>query len=146
MSQRSDGTFLSAAEDAPEYHLPENHWPLPELEQVEAPAEVSTSAYAAVADTQEYQELRSTFRRFAFPMTIAGLASFFVYVVLSIYAVDFMKQPFAGMQGLTVGFVLGLVQFAVVWIWTAIYVRFMGSKVDPRSERIKARLEEGSVA
>ncbi len=49
-----------------------------------------------MAASPEYATLRSTFRRFAFPMTIAGLVSYFTYVLLSIYAVDFMATPAIG--------------------------------------------------
>ena len=38
----------------------------------------------------EFQELRSRFRSFVFPMTIAFLVWYFLYVLLSIYATSFM--------------------------------------------------------
>lgn len=133
--------------DDTEFHLPEDHWPLPELVHTEKPhAEPSGEAFREVAAAPEYATLRSTFRGFAFPMTIAGLVSYFVFVVLSIYAVDFMKQPFLGMKGLTLGFVLALVQFAVVWIWTALYVNFANKRIDPIAGQLKARLENGTRA
>jgi uncharacterized membrane protein (DUF485 family) len=133
--------------DDTEFHLPEDHWPLPELVHTEKPhAEPSGEAFREVAASPEYATLRSTFRGFAFPMTIAGLVSYFVFVLLSIYAVDFMKQPFLGMEGLTLGFVLALVQFAVVWIWTALYVNFANKRIDPIAGQLKARLENGTRA
>ena len=133
--------------DGPEYHLPEDHWPLPELVHAEpAHAAPSPSAFAAVEASEEYRGLRSTFRGFAFPMTIAALACYFVYVLLSIYSIDLMKRPFLGLEGLTLGMVLGLLQFAVVWVWTALYVRFANTKIDPTSAVLKARLEKEASA
>lgn len=102
--------------------------------------------YHSVAATPQYQRLRSGFLRFAFPMTIAALVSYFAYVLASIYAVDWMKQPFAGLSGLTLGMALGLAQFAIVWVWTAIYVRFANTRIDPTATTIKAQIENGAAA
>lgn len=135
------------AEDSTEFHLPPEHWPLPELVHLDAPhGEPSTSAFVAAHETAEFARLRRTFRTFAFPMTAAALASYFVYVVASIYAIDFMKQPFLGLRGLNVGMALGLFQFAVVWVWTALYVRFANNKLDAAASGLRERLEKKAVA
>ena len=53
--------------DETEFHLPEDHWPLPELVHTEKPhGEPTTASFIAISKTPEYQNLRSTFRRFAF--------------------------------------------------------------------------------
>lgn len=106
----------------------------------------SRAVFVEVSRTPEYRDLRSSFRRFAFPMTIAGLTSYFVYVVLSIYAVDFMASPFLGMAGLNTGIMLGLLQFAMVWIWTAIYVNYANKRLDPLSAAIKERIVSEGAA
>ena len=112
----------------------------------ECPRHEATNAeLVAVADSLEYRSLRSTFVTFAFSMTIAALISYFTYVILSVYAVDFMSQPFLGLRGTNLGIVLGLTQFAIVWIWTAIYVRFTEKKIHPRSDALKAQLEGGTA-
>lgn len=106
----------------------------------------SRQVFVAVSKTPEFQKLRATFRNFAFPMTIAALSAYFVFVLLSIFAVDFMKQPFLGLNGLTVGFVIGIAQFVVVYVWTAIYVNYMNTKADKAAEEIKAYIvKEGAV-
>ena len=126
--------------DETEFHLPEDHGPLPELVHTEKPhADPTAAAFSAVAATPEYARLRRTFRGFAFPMTVAGLASYFVYVVGSIYATDFMARPLFG--ALNVGMVAGLAQFAVTWIWTAAYVKFATRRLDPVAAQLKTRLE-----
>lgn len=128
-----------------EFNLPEDHWPLPELVHTEKPHAAPTQeAFVAMSKTAEYQNLRSTFRRFAFPMTIAGLLSYFTYVVLSIYAPLMMGKPLFG--SLSIGMTLGLVQFAVTYLWTALYVNFANSKLDPTSQALKAQLEKGAGA
>lgn len=132
------------AEDSSEFHLPADHWPLPALVHLDKPhAEPATSAFVTVHASPEFTSLRRTFRGFAFPMTIAALVSYFTYVVLSIYAVPFMKQPFLGLKGLNVGIVLGLLQFAVVWIWTALYVRFANNSLDKAASALRTRIEKG---
>lgn len=132
-------------EDDTEFHLPKEHWPLPELVHTESPhAEPTHTSFVSVAESAEYTELRSAFRSFAFPMTIAGLTSYFVYVVLSMFAVDFMAQPLFG--ALNVGMVIGLAQFAVTWIWTALYVNYANRRLDPISSDLKARIEKDGLA
>lgn len=98
----------------------------------------TTSEFAAAAATPEYSRLRRAFRSFAFPMTIAGLTSYFVYVILSIYATDAMATPLIG--SLNVGMTLGLFQFLVTYVWTALYVRYATCRLDPISADLKARL------
>lgn len=133
------------AADETEFHLPEEHWPLPELSHTTTPHEPpSQASFLAVADTPDYATLRSTFRRFAFPMTIAGLVSYFTYVVLSIYAPGFMARPAIG--ALNIGMTLGLAQFAVTYVWTFLYVRFANTRLDPTSAALKAQLEKGAGA
>lgn len=95
--------------------------------------------FQEMARTSEFAKLRSTFRGFAFPMTIAGLASYFVYVVLSVFLPEFMGRPLFG--SFSIGMTLGLFQFAVTWIWTALYVRFANKRLDPISTALKAELE-----
>ena len=131
--------------DDTEFHLPPDHWPLPELTHtLPRHADPTTADFVAISKTPEYVKLRATFRRFAFPMTIAGLASYFVYVVLSIYAVDFMATPLIG--ALNVGMAIGLAQFAVTWIWTAAYVNFATKRLDPTAAALRERLEKGAAA
>lgn len=106
----------------------------------------SRQVFLDVAASDEYQRLRSRFRNFAFPMTIAGLSAYLVFVILSIYAVDFMSTPFLGLQGINVGLVIGIAQFVIVWVWTAIYVNYSNNKLDPLANEIKERLvNEGAV-
>lgn len=132
-------------EDETEFHLPKEHWPLPELiHTVDHPTDPARTSFVAVAASPEYGRLRSTFRAFAFPMTVAGLTSYFAYVFLSIFATDFMSQPLFG--ALNVGMVIGLAQFAMTWIWTAVYVNFANRRLDPVAGELKQRLEDGGLA
>lgn len=55
-----------------------------------------------------------------------------------------MAAPFLGLEGLSTGIVLGLFQFAVVWVWTAIYVRVADRRLDPLSTVLRERLVDGA--
>lgn len=127
-------------EEETEFHLPEDHWPLPELSHTHAErTEPRSSDFLQIADTREFAELRSTFRSFAFPMTVAGLVAYFVFVVLSIFMPEFMGRPLFG--SLSIGMTIGLAQFAITWIWTAVYVNFANKRIDPISTKLKSQLE-----
>ena len=104
-------------------------------------AEISSDAFIRVQASPEFAELRKTFRGFAFPMTIAFLAWYFAYVLASVYAKDFMSQPFLGMAHFNLGHFLGLMQFVTTFLITWLYIRHANTKLDPISSRIRERLE-----
>lgn len=89
----------------------------------------------------EFQELRSRFRSFVFPMTVAFLVWYFVYVLLSIYATTFMGTKAFG--NITWGLIIGLGQFVTTFLITAIYIRFANREIDPCAESIRLELEGG---
>ncbi|PAY23708.1 hypothetical protein CEY15_07405 [Dietzia natronolimnaea] len=95
--------------------------------------------FEAMHSSPEFQELRSKFRAFVFPMTIAFLVWYFLYVLLAVYATDFMATKVFG--NITWGLIIGLAQF----VTTFLYIRFANRVVDPRAEAIRHELE-GEVA
>ena len=99
--------------------------------------------FAAMQASPEFQELRSRFRAFVFPMTIAFLIWYFLYVLLSIYATGFMGTMAFG--NITWGLIIGLGQFVTTFLITFLYIRFANREIDPRAEAIRLELE-GEVA
>ena len=91
--------------------------------------------------SDQFQELRSKFRAFAFPMTVAFLVWYFLYVLLAVYATDFMGTRVFG--NITWGLIIGLGQFVSTFLITFIYIRFANRVVDPRAEAIRLELEGG---
>lgn len=87
----------------------------------------------------QFQELRSRFRSFVFPMTIAFLVWYFLYVILAVYAVDFMGTRVFG--NITWGLIIGLAQFVTTFLITFLYIRFANRQIDPRAEAIRLELE-----
>jgi len=95
--------------------------------------------YVQVQESPEFSELRSTYRSFAFPLTVGFIAWYLLYVLLSNYAADFMATKVVG--SINVAFVLGLLQFLTTFLIAVWYSRFAASKFDPKAAAIKNRLE-----
>ncbi|MEU5421165.1 DUF485 domain-containing protein [Streptomyces sp. NPDC020667] len=91
--------------------------------------------------TPEFAELRGAQRSFAFPLTIAFIAWYLLYVLLSNYAGGFMGTKVVG--NINVAFVLGLAQFLTTFLIAWWYSRHAAAKLDPRSEALRTRLEAG---
>ena len=105
--------------------------------------EPDTDRLVTVQNSEEFGELRRTFRRFAFPMTAVFLGWYLLYVLASGYARDFMGYQLLG--NINVGYVFGLLQFASTFLIAWLYERHMDNKVDPLAARIRERLEAGDV-
>lgn len=103
-----------------------------------APAEADDQ-YMAVQATPEFQALRKKFRGFVFPMTAFFLAWYFLYVLLSIFASDFMNRPLFGK--ITIGLVFGLLQFVTTFAITFIYARWANRDLDPAADAVGATLD-----
>ena len=95
--------------------------------------------FEEVQHSAEYNELRGRFRRFAFPLTAAFLIWYFLYVLLSTYAVDFMSHRLVG--NMTVGLVMGLLQFVSTFAITWLYIRHASRKLDPIASKLRGELE-----
>ena len=67
--------------------------------------------YVELHQTPEFSELRSKFRRFVFPATAAFMSWYLLYVVMSMWAHDFMSKQVVG--NINVALVFGLLQFVV---------------------------------
>jgi uncharacterized membrane protein (DUF485 family) len=95
--------------------------------------------YAEVQASAEFAELRRTHRSFAFPLTIAFVSWYLLYVLLSNYAGGFMDTKVMG--NINVALVFGLAQFLTTFLIAWWYARHAADKFDPRAEAIKSRLE-----
>ncbi|AQW49923.1 DUF485 domain-containing protein [Streptomyces violaceusniger] len=100
------------------------------------------SSYAEVQASAEFGELRGAHRSFAFPLTIAFVTWYLLYVLLSNYAGDFMGAKVVG--HVNVALVFGLAQFLTTFLIAWWYSRHAAAKLDPRAEAIKSRMEERS--
>ncbi|MED7952049.1 DUF485 domain-containing protein [Streptomyces sp. BE20] len=85
--------------------------------------------------SEEFRQLRSSFRGFAFPVTAGFLLWYLLYVLLSNYAPDFMAIKLFG--HINVALALGLLQFVSTFTIAALYARYAGRRLDPRATAIR---------
>ena len=97
------------------------------------------SVYEQVHASPDFRALRRRLRWFVFPMSALFLCWYLAYVLLASYAKPFMATKLAG--NITVGLVLGLLQFVSTFVITTSYVRFAGRVIDPAATRIRERME-----
>ena len=100
--------------------------------------------YLAAQESPEFVELKHRFRRFAFPMTVAFLAWYLLYVLLSTYAHDFMSTEVFG--NVNVGLIFGLLQFVTTFFIAWLYSRFSNARLDPLARDLNDEYEKGRRA
>lgn len=85
--------------------------------------------WEAVERAPEFQELVKRRKRFVVPATIFFLVWYLGFIVLAGYAPGFMGESIY--QGFTVGYLIALTQFVMVW-WLAVwYIRKSDREFDP---------------
>ncbi len=97
------------------------------------PREHANVNWERAEHSPEFQELVKKRRTFVIPATIFFLAWFLGFILLAGYARDFMGERITG--GLTVGYVLALTQFVMVWVLAFAYIRRAESTYDPLARR-----------
>ena len=105
---------------------------------------LSPEEYRAAQDSPEFIELKRRFRRFAFPMTVAFLVWYLLFVVLSTYAHEFMATKVLG--NINVGLIFGLMQFVTTFVITHLYVAHANKRTDPIADEMRDRLEHHEYA
>jgi uncharacterized membrane protein (DUF485 family) len=92
--------------------------------------------FAAIHDSPEFAALRRRFRLFVFPVAALFILWYLTYVLLAAYARDLMSHRLFGL--VTVGLVLGLLQFVSTAAITLAYVRFARRRLDPAVAELRA--------
>ncbi|MEU6178264.1 DUF485 domain-containing protein [Streptomyces coeruleorubidus] len=113
--------------------------PPPSKEQHKLP---SPEEFTEVQESAEFGELRRSYRSFAFPLTIAFIAWYLLYVLLSNYAGGFMGTKLFG--NINVALVLGVAQFVTTFLIAWWYSKHAAANLDPKAEAIKSRMEGGA--
>ena len=89
--------------------------------------------WVAAERSPEFRELIAKRRRFVLPATIFFLLWYFGFIVLAGYAEDFMGESVY--EGFTVGYLLALTQFVMVWVLGWLYLRKADRDFDPLARR-----------
>jgi uncharacterized membrane protein (DUF485 family) len=98
-------------------------------------------AYVQVQESPDFVRLRRTLRGFVFPMTIAFIVWYALYVILSAYARDFMGTKVVG--NINVALIFGLLQFVTTFLIAWLYARFASRKLDPAADQVRANMNAG---
>ncbi|WP_235737018.1 DUF485 domain-containing protein [Nocardioides alcanivorans] len=100
------------------------------------------AVYEHLHATPEFQELRSRYRGFVFPATVAFLVWYLLYVVLSMWAHDFMSHRLVG--NINVALVFGLLQFVTTFVLAWIYSNYSNKHLDPLARTLNDEFQKGA--
>ena len=89
-----------------------------------------------------FAQLRKDHRAFIFPMAVAFLVWYLLYVVCAVYAPGFMATKAIG--NINLGVIFGLLQFVTTFVITGWYVSYANRKLDPRASALREDMEAGA--
>lgn len=96
--------------------------------------------YAELQSTPEFAELRAKFQRFVFPATVVFMVWYLLYVVMSMWAHDFMSEKVVG--HVNVALVFGILQFVSTFLIAWLYGRYMNTNADPLARKLAQRYDD----
>ena len=97
------------------------------------------AVYDDLHQSDDFRDLRSRYRRFAIPWTIAFLGWYMLYVVCSNWATDFMSADIVG--NINVALVFGLLQFLSTFLIAYLYARYSTKRLDPVATKLRDEFE-----
>ena len=100
--------------------------------------------YDRLHATPEFAELRHRYRSFVIPATVAFLAWYLLYVVLSNWAGGFMSTQVVG--HINVALIFGILQFISTFVIAWLYARYMNRRVDPLAHQLDEEYRKGGDA
>jgi uncharacterized membrane protein (DUF485 family) len=95
--------------------------------------------YERMHASREFIELRRRYIGFAFPMTVAFMVWYLLYVLASSWANDFMATQVVG--NINVALVFGLLQFVSTFLIAWLYGRHANRKLDPLAAGLNAKFK-----
>jgi uncharacterized membrane protein (DUF485 family) len=102
------------------------------------PDRPTADAYTRMESDPRFVELRRRFRNFAFPWTVAFLAWYLLYVLMSAYARGFMDTQVVG--NLNVAFFFGILQFVSTFLIAYLYAKYANRQLDPLAGELNREL------
>jgi len=97
--------------------------------------------YDRLSQAPEFSDLRSRYRRFVFPATIAFMAWYFLYVLLAMFAPGLMNTRLVG--HINVALVIGLLQFVTTFLIAWLYAKYSNKNLDPLARHLNDQFEAG---
>lgn len=98
-----------------------------------------TDVYDAMHKSADFQELRKRYRSFAVPWTVAFVAWYGLYVIMSNWATEFMDTRVVG--NINVALIFGLLQFLSTFAIAALYARHAQRRFDPLAAKLEAHYD-----
>jgi uncharacterized membrane protein (DUF485 family) len=98
------------------------------------PAHHADIDWERAAHSPEFEELEHRRRSWVVPATIFFMVWYFGFIVLAGYASDFMGESIY--EGFTVGYLIALSQFVMVWVLAGLYLRRANRVFDPLARRV----------
>ena len=102
------------------------------------PGGPANEVYVAMEADPRFVELRRRHRSFVFPMTVAFLSWYLLYVVLSAYARGIMDAKIVG--HINVALVFGLLQFLTTFGIAWLYERYSRTRLDPLAAELRKEI------
>ena len=96
--------------------------------------------WLAAERSPEFQELVHRRRSFVLPALAFVFVWYFGFIALASYAPDFMGESVY--EGVTIGYLLALSQFAMTWVLAWLYLRRAERVFDPLAEAAAKRAME----
>lgn len=100
----------------------------------------ANEAYQRIHASDDFAQLKRSYLGFVVPLTIAFMAWYLLYVLMSNYAGDFMGHVLFG--NINVALVFGLLQFVTTFGIAIWYARFAASRMDPIADRLREEYEQ----
>lgn len=88
----------------------------------------------------EFQALRKKFRGFVFPVTVAFLVWYFSYILLTIYAREWVSTEV--LPHINIAIILGVLQFASTFLIAYLYERHSSKHLDEVSDALRDKVNE----
>lgn len=107
------------------------------------PDQTGDAAYIAMHSDPRFLALKRSLYSFIFPMSIAFLAWYLLYVLLSAFGRDFMGIVLFG--NVNVALVFGILQFASTFGIAILYTRFARKKFDAQATVLRDELVKGDA-
>ncbi|MEY4452435.1 MAG: hypothetical protein RIT51_113 [Actinomycetota bacterium] len=96
--------------------------------------------WTEVQESPEFQALKKKYRNFAFPVTLAFLAWYFGYILLTAFARDWVSQEV--LPHINIAIILGVLQFVSTFLIAWLYERHSSKHLDAASDSLRDKINE----
>jgi uncharacterized membrane protein (DUF485 family) len=108
---------------------------------VPQPGRTSAIGYEAVRASRDFWTIQRRYGSFVRPACTLFIIWYFLFVMIAVFAPGFMRMSVFG--DVNVGLCFGVLQFVSTFAIAVSYRRWARRRLDPLSDRLRHRLEEG---